>query len=201
MGLKIIAIDSSWSILNHDLVGPFASLGSFLSWGHKSCRVDSVSDMVSKVLKIAGGEKIEKLAIVGHGRPGWQSVGCGRMSDATGYKSLQFVEGTAPAPPTLVGAAAMEIPKLAGHFTNNGMVILAGCNVADTGPVSYFGVPITVDGKNLLRAVSRALVGISVAGATAFQNQLSPYAHGQVIRCSYDSFMVVSPNILGLNSW
>ncbi len=150
--------------------------------------MDSVNDLVTKVLRRAGSQRLERLIISGHSRPGWQSVGCGQHEDTTGDRSLQ--PGSAPG--KLEGAAALAMPKLAGHFTNNGVVILAGCKVAGEETRSYGGASYSVDGKDLLRRVSRALGGIAVEGGTSNQNALSPIPFGKVIRCNYDSCRVVS---------
>jgi hypothetical protein len=183
MGVHIIALDWSWNVA--DL---FQRHKAMFIPGLKSCAVSSVKDMVSQVLKTAGGNKIERLIIAGHGAPAFQSVGCGQKGDTSGDRSLQL-SGTKG---KLLGDAASAIPKLAGRFTNNGIVTLSGCQVAGEETHYYSGVAVPVHGPDLLRAVSRALGGISVEAGTFYQNTLSLIPLGNLIRCNDDSCKVVN---------
>ncbi len=81
-------------------------------------RVDSVDDMVTKVIANAGGDKIRKLVIYGHGNKGLIVVGSGQDGSVAG----KIINGN---------QADWEphLSKLNGKFTNDGEIFLGGCNV------------------------------------------------------------------------
>lgn len=81
-------------------------------------RVDSVSDMVTKVLNNAGSDKIKKLFLYGHGNKGLIVVGSGQDGSVAG----KIINGN---------QADWEphLQKLKGKFTNDGEIFLGGCNV------------------------------------------------------------------------
>jgi hypothetical protein len=108
----------------------------------------SVWDMVSKVMKKAGGNKIRTLQIHGHGCPGVQGVAYSTSLDGTGNRAL--VTDTAG---NLVGQG-QYLSHLAPYFMPNARIHLGGCHVAKG-----------ADGERLLRAVSRAA---SRTGNTVF---------------------------------
>jgi len=129
--------------------------------------VNSVQDMVDKVLIAAGGSKIWWLVILGHGFPGWQSVGCGTGLDPTDTKHL-YVESTTG---KLAGNAEAELKRLKPVLAANSVVSLGGC---ETGKGTK--------GELLLKTVSAALGGVAVEAATNVQRLLAGY-EGEVRRC------------------
>ncbi|MBZ5620917.1 MAG: hypothetical protein LAQ69_19645 [Acidobacteriia bacterium] len=94
-----------------------------------------------------------------------KSVGIGSGSDLTGTKCLRAGGGT------LGGVAASVLPALVPLFSPNAVVTLGGCEVADG-----------VKGRNLLMAVSKALGGIAVQGATGYQFTVLGHLRGDVWR-------------------
>jgi hypothetical protein len=138
--------------------------------------VKSVPEMVSKLwsramgiynpqLRVPGIGVIDTLFIGGHGSSGDQSVGSGSGSDLTGTKCLRGGGGT------LGGVAASVLPALTPLFSPGAVVTLGGCEVADG-----------VKGRNLLMAVSKALGGIVVQGATGYQFTMLGHLRGDVWR-------------------
>lgn len=81
-------------------------------------RVDSVSDMVTKVINKAGSDKIKKLFLYGHGNKGLIVVGSGQDGSVAG----KIINGN---------QADWEphLQKLKSKFTNDGEIFLGGCNV------------------------------------------------------------------------
>lgn len=138
--------------------------------------VDSVHDMIREVLAHSKGKRIQSLTIADHGGPGYQSVGASQW-DESGDFSLQVVAGSK----SLLGSARVEIPRLVGKFTRDGVVNLCGCEVA-RGP----------GGLDLLKAVSRALGGTFVQAGRAIQRPLIPGWEGNVFRCTRDTCWVAS---------
>lgn len=137
----------------------------------------SVSDMASQIAARAlaisqpntgafGIGVIKRLFIGGHGAPGEQSVGIGTATDNVGIKSLRVGPGGKLRGPAPAWLAAL-VPLLAQDV----VVTLGGCEVADT-----------VKGQNLLRAVSDALGGLAVQGATGKQFTLFGHLRGDVWR-------------------
>jgi hypothetical protein len=128
--------------------------------------VISVNDMVTKVIARAGGRQIRGLTIIGHGAPGFQSVGAGQGAD-TGGRSLNID----PATNLLRGDGERELSRLSGRFAPGAVITLGGCRVAE-GAV----------GRALLQRISTLLGNVIVEGAEVIQNPL-PGMEGTVIRC------------------
>jgi len=112
----------------------------------KSFQVNSVADMVEKVLNITKNEKYKShLILAGDGRANYQSVGAAANADQTGERSLQL-NGNGD----LLGNAAIWFPKLAGRIYK---LHLLGVN--DEASKSF----------NLMLAVAKTLgVGVEIFG-------------------------------------
>ena len=151
-------------------------------------KVTSISQMVAgvlgRVLISYGGTgpagTIQRLFIAGHGSPGHQSVGIGEGSDPTGNKELIGLGNG-----KLASQATGQLVSLASYFASNAVVTLGGCEAADT-----------PKGDFLLKAISLALGGIDVQGATGKQwSFMGP--SGMVKRCTNG----VVRNLGSLSSW
>lgn len=131
--------------------------------------VSSVEDMVNKVISAAGGSKIWWLVILGHGFPGWQSIGCGKdtNSDSDSSKHL-WVESTTG---KLAGNAETYLERLKPIFAPNAVVSLLGCKTG-----------AGTKGELLLKTVSNVLGGIRVEAGTMTQFLL-PGFEGPVRSC------------------
>ena len=139
--------------------------------------VSSVKDMVDKVLLAANNSTIEQLAILGHGFPGWQSIGCGQDLDPDDTKHL-YVESTGK----LAGNAEAELKRLKPILTQDTIVSLEGC---ETGQGAK--------GELLLKTVSLILGGIAVQAGTTIQKGM-PGFEGPVRRCTGSSCVIQAPS-------
>lgn len=94
---------------------------SALTWGDVG--VQSIADMVKKVLKICEEEKskIGRLTIVGHGNEYGQFVGRDWLGD--------FANVVAGGLDSSIPLYRADLVKLRGHFGKTGEVILGGCRV------------------------------------------------------------------------
>lgn len=134
--------------------------------------VNSVQDMVHKVIRRVGRDVLANLYIAGHGFPGYQSVGFSDpqnpdRSDLSGAYSIYFDEGVRQ----LYGDADRHLVLLRPLFRRSSIVTLGACNVAAESI-----------GRQLLSHLSRLWGGISVQGSTEMQDAL-PGMEGDVIRC------------------
>jgi hypothetical protein len=158
-GIDILAVEDTSEDNGFDWVSGALSLGEL--------DVTSVRDMAIKVIARAGAAKIRSLYVVGHASPGNQSVGAGKIADATGMRSLVLD----PATGKLAGAGEGELARLRGRFAPKAVVTLGGCEVAK-GP----------GGIALLRRISAVLGDVRVQGGDRLQ-RLLPGMEGNVIRC------------------
>ena len=170
-------------------------------------QVYSVGDMVSQTLtwlSLDPGKLIKTMTIIGHAGPGDQRIGAGNGGFDGGFPSrsltltnimLEVPDPGQSASPTLWGTAADELPLLASSFAPDGLVILGGCQIARnnfTYNQSGFatGGPRTIDGQDLLRAVSAALGGnVRVEGGQIDQDSRRGI-EGLCVRCNADSCVV-----------
>jgi hypothetical protein len=141
-----------------------------------SVRVNSVQDMVTKVLNKVGNKKIRNLVIAGHGRPGLQSVGCGQHPDPLMQKYLHVESTTGK----LVGNAEHHLALLKPKFETNAVVSLLGC---ETGA--------NKSGEELLKRVALVL-GVEVEAGIKTQRGL-PGFEGSVRRCNSGSCTLMPP--------
>lgn len=112
----------------------------------QTLQVNSVSEMVEKVLKITKNEKYKShLILAGEGGANYQSVGAAANIDRSGDRSLQL-NGDG----SLLGNAAIWFPKLAGQIYKLHLL-----GVADEESKSY----------SLMLAVAKTLgVGVDIYG-------------------------------------
>jgi len=168
MGKYICAIDSSWDLT--------LFLDRYVNfWWY--VKVNSVQDMVNKVLQKAGGNQISTLVIVGHGKPGVQKVGCGHDLDPTLEKSL-VVESTTG---QLVGNAEHHLGLLKPKFEKNAIVSLTGCR--------------TGQGKRGEELLKRLAYVLGVRVEAGVENQrVMPGFEGPVRRCDDKSCILLPAN-------
>lgn len=150
--------------------------------------VNSVEDLVSKALAELGkypDAYLGEIGINGHGAPGLQAVGCGKTYDHSGITSLQ-VDGVSG---KLKGKAAEALGRLTGKFdTEYAVLTLYGCMVARS-----MGM---VDGKEMLRAVSKALGGVRVQAGDELQWPIVPGMEGNVWECVGDTCRILRKTML-----
>jgi hypothetical protein len=191
--------------------------------GEGNIKVMGVADMVSKVLfrlrkgtARSGAPKtaqIQSLALVGHGHPGMQNLGCGRILDTTGMASLALrsiftkdQNSLTAGDSKLLGDAEASLAQLRGFFAHSAVVTLGGCNIPNQrtyrrkfdsdGNVIDLDDPrsndrIEVDGKELLKAISTALGNVYVQAGNATQFAVVRGMEGSCIRCDNTSCWVV----------
>jgi hypothetical protein len=141
--------------------------------------VNSVQDMVDKVLIAAGSSKIRWLVILGHGFSGWQSIGCGQGLDPTDTKHLSIESTTGK----LAGNAEAELKRLKPILSPSSVVSLAGC---ETGSGT--------SGELLLKTISTILGGVAVEAGLNVQGIMPGY-EGPVRRCTGNSCIIQSPSV------
>lgn len=175
MAKSFTVVDNSWD---------FALM--FTKWtgagqiylGFSYISVGSVEEMVNKLIARAGSEQIESLFIVGHGGPGRQGVGCGRgTGDDDGDKSLKYDLG-ASGYHELLGGAKKHLRRLRSKFTDDAVVALGGCSVAQGDA-----------GKKLLSLISFETNTFVEAGDQD-QSPLLPGWEGNVVRCYQNTHWV-----------
>jgi hypothetical protein len=197
MPKKIYAVDAKFgSNLSGAgfLSGPAALVGAYERslLGGTVVSVTSVVDMVTKVMAAAGSEKIYNLLILGHGGAAYQAVGAGTLGDTTGDYSLQVDSFGG----SLAGSAKAWLPKLAPLFTSDAIVLLGGCNVANTYENPTYKTKIS--GEDYLKIVSKALGGVYVEASDFYQIGLYPTTFGKTVRCNSTSCFVAS-NVVSLD--
>jgi hypothetical protein len=137
------------------------------AWGQgENFFVVSVFHFVYTALSVSqqrGGAKYKRIAVNGHGTPGWQGLGCGEASDATGTLSLSVDDNG-----VLRGNAFGYLFALRDCFVDDAIVTLRGCEVASG-----------VGGKKLLRALAMAM-NVSVTGSDATQHHWWPFREGRL---------------------
>jgi hypothetical protein len=141
----------------------------------RELRVNSVGDMVDKVLRRLRGRMIQNLYIIGHGTAGYQSIGNGHQKLSplteellkTNGKSLALLDGKL----MLDDKAEEQLKRLKGQFAPEGKLVLGGCRVADEDK-----------GKGLLIRISTLLDNLPVEGSEALQYPALGM-EGLVIRC------------------
>jgi hypothetical protein len=123
--------------------------------------VDSVRDMVDKVIAEAAGRPIRTLTIAGHGRSGDMNVGAGAGADPSLEQSISNdnFEIVRPA-----------LAELAPLFAPDGEVILDSCNIAEG------------DAGELLLSRLSSLFGVPVRGGTELQWPTEGL-EGEVVSC------------------
>lgn len=139
-----------------------APLSSFMVY------VSDVPDLVSKVKNcttIGGGQKIDRLIIIGHGESANQRVGSGKIftGPESEYISLDLLELK-----TLNKSAETHLPLLRGLFSSNGRVDFLGCQVG-----------LGHHGKLFLKRVS-TILGVP-ASAGVVDQVLFPGFEGEVV--------------------
>jgi hypothetical protein len=133
-GLDLVCIDTTAGFFDS---GGFYQL-AMLTVGEIEPR--GVWDMISKIMKRAGDEKIRTLQIHGHGQPGYQDVAFSAKVDLQGNRGLLTDdEGD------LVGEG-QYLFRLGPYFHPKSRIYLGGCHVARGD-----------EGARLLRAISRAV--------------------------------------------
>lgn len=142
--------------------------------------VESVSDMVNKVIRRLCGRLIKNLYIIGHGSPGYQSVGNGLngiiLTNGKGFALRTDI-------PVLHGEdVESALKRLGTYFALDGKLILGGCRVA-------YGDR----GKDLLRRISTLMNNITVEASETYQFP-PPGMEGIVVRC-------VGETVCTVNAW
>jgi hypothetical protein len=157
-----------WYLNRSFEMNPYETVGNIFGVDYKrTVWVNSIQDMVDKVLSAAGNGKISHLTILGHGFPGWQSIGCGKDLDPTDTKHL-YVENTGK----LAGNADSELARLKPILSQTTIVSLQGC---ETGKGKK--------GELLLKTVSGVLGGVAVQAGTTLQRGMAGF-EGPVCRCT-----------------
>jgi hypothetical protein len=140
------------------IVGDLMFVGQF-RW---DAEVSSVRDLVDKVKRIAGGNKISRLNIHGHGAPGLQATGEGATkSEPGGHLSHLNVR-----------RHAAVLRELTGLFTPDAVVVLHGCCVGQGEP-----------GSRLLSELA-AIWGVDVLAGTGAQVDELEGLEGAFKRCA-----------------
>lgn len=191
MPKKIYAVDAKFGSNSSGagfLAGPAALFGAYERslLGGSVVTVTSVVDMVTKVIAAAGSDKIYNLLILGHGGAAYQAVGAGTLGDSTGDYSIQvdaFGGG-------LSGSAKTWLPKLASLFTSDAIVLLGGCNVANTYENPTYKTKVTPE--EYLKAVSKAVGGVYVEASDSYQLGPYPTTLGKTLRCNSTTCFVSS---------
>lgn len=177
----IVAVESwgdatnyfDWYLNRSFELNPYETGGNVFGVDYKrTLWVSSVKDMVDKVLAAAGNGKVSHLAILGHGTPGWQSIGCGTDLDPDDSKHL-YVDGG-----KLAGNAEVELARLKTIFNPDSIVSLQGC---ETGKGNK--------GELLLKTVSSVLGGIAVQAGTTMQRGSMGF-EGPVRRCTGNTCVI-----------
>jgi hypothetical protein len=156
--------------------------------------VASVQDMVSKVLDRLSqdpGKKILSLVLVGHGAPGTMTVGAKKSWGVTTITLANLLADN-PNPKDrlkLYGTVEQELARLRAHFQPDAVVTMAGCRLAaqwvyDQNPMTKKPGTRTIDGKDLLKAVSRALGNVWVQAGDEKQRVSTRGMDGNCIRCN-----------------
>lgn len=163
----IYAIENTWDFTN--LIDWALNMSSefedFLNLT-ATVSVTSVKDMVDKVLNAVGSDPLTNLNILGHGRPGSQSVGKGMGSDPTKTKYIALDNSTG----SLIGTCEQELSRLIPKLSTDALISLHGCN---TGKGQA--------GEDLLKRMSTVL-GVSVEAGIITQRTMPGY-EGPVLRC------------------
>jgi hypothetical protein len=133
-GINVVSIDTTAGFF--DLGGFY--LRSMFTVGE--IEPTGVWDMISKVIKKVGDQKIRTLAIHGHGFPGMQGVAYSRSLDREGNRTLTLDEKG-----NLAGQGQF-MSCLGPYFMPRGRIHLGGCHAA-----------AGEDGASLLRAISKAV--------------------------------------------
>jgi hypothetical protein len=145
--------------------------------------VNSVKDMVEKVINAAGGDKISRLFIEGHGASGFQCVGCGFIENALKNKDkadyLEFSELEQKLKNGVEDSLKRLIPKL----DKWAVVSLGGCQVGSA--------PF---GEQLLKRISKVLGGVSVEAGTIDQRPFFFGYEGSVVRCNETFCLTMQPS-------
>jgi len=162
--------------------------------------VAAIKDKLSK--DMFGAKKIKYLFIIGHAAPGHQAVGSGKKQ--FGYNTLtlaNLVSETYSEGNRLKlagdGQTESDLAPLAKFFVPGAVVTLGGCRVsklhdytADELKKRGFTAPTarTIDGRDLLKAVSLALGNVWVQGGDATQEIIDTTGvDGQCWRCNSSS--------------
>jgi hypothetical protein len=168
-----------------------ASINKYWISEMQTISVKDMVDQIARALRSDPGKKIKYMVIIGHGAPGLQRVGPGPRDGKHHLVLQEQVDFTAPAKgqeQKLAGGAETELRRLSGGFHPNAVITLGGCTVAGTSNESW-GV---VDGKNLLKGVSKALGNVYVQAGDTFQYDKQSGIEGTCIRARGDSCWVVT---------
>ena len=147
-----------------------------------SVTVYSVTDMVNKVIAAAGGDKISRLIIYGHGASGVQSVGCGTIGKAATSKTdnlfmVSLIDGK------LKNNVETPLAQLIPHLAPDALLSLGGCQVGSS-----------PDGEGLLKRLS-AVLGIACEAGMWNQMPMFPGYEGPVVSCK-GSVCITQPGML-----
>jgi hypothetical protein len=175
--------------------GSAGAIARFKTWGASnlsvpelfidtmaSVTVYSVTDMVNKVIAAAGGDKISRLIIYGHGASGVQSVGCGNVGDAASSKKDDFLM-VALIDGKLKNGVEPILANLIPHLATDALISLGGCEVGSR-----------PDGEELLKRLSTVL-GVPVQAGIFNQMPMFAGYEGPVVTCSGNS-CVMRPGFL-----
>lgn len=167
MGQYICAIDSTWDAPS------FGDSWVNTFWG---VRVNSVPDMVIKVLSRVKNEKISKLVISGHGQPGMQGVGCGQdffLGNADKYLWVDMFTDK------LCGNGEHFMNLLKPKFEPTAIVSLNGCSTG-----------VGLSGDKLLKRLA-LILGVKVEAAATQAQSVLPGYEGTVKRCDSNSCSIL----------
>lgn len=155
-------------------INPLEIIGGNLNDFKRTLWVNSVEDMVDKVISAAGGSKIWWLVIDGHGGAGWQSVGCGKDNDPDNSKHLSIETNG-----ELCGDAESHLKRLKTVLSTNAIVSLGGCQTGKG-----------TKGELLLQKVSSVLGDVKVEAGVMDQVANLPGYEGPVRSCRGNSCQI-----------
>jgi len=138
--------------------------GKFAGWMHSDeIELRTTKQMVDAIFKqLKPGQKIRSLKIVDHGNHKCQEIG-----DDDAY-SNSFDKSKTTGKPSQI---ALQFQRLKGHFSKNGYIWLAGCNVGRA--------------RELLTAVSRS-TGATVFAGTGQQYHPGDFNDGKYVMAMHE---------------
>jgi len=200
-----------------DIVAVTIHGGSAVEIGAKAfgtaIRFDGLIDLVSRVTKALAhkpsdpsfGWKLKKLgnlSISSHGAPGHMRLTGAKITNETvgnnlALAQLWFKDMVNFAPDELLAEQTEQLAFLRGQFVRGGLVTLSACRVAaplHAEDKTTKKLLVDIDGRNLLKAISKALGNVPVQGVSLRQNDVDFGMEGPCWRCDSHVCMQVSPS-------
>lgn len=164
-------------------------------------RFDGLTDLVTKVTAALGkdpGKKIAHLSISSHGASGYMALSSTSAAEDLCLAQVQNQDMTNYRPDQLAYDQEAILGRLKGKFMRSGVVTLSACHVSDkrikidktTKKELY-----NVDGRNFLKAVSRALGNVAVQGGTEKQFDSDYGMEGPCYRCDSHFCTIITPKV------